>query len=319
MSTSVRLKGLAAVTASVTLVLGSAGVASAQGNVIPGDRYDGRTAIVNTDLGDFTVTGVDRETGTVDLEFANNSDSSLRCEAPNPDPDNRPGSTVSTAPVIEAATEYYERFQVVPAGEIDINQSIPLLGGINIYAAFWPLLQLIPSGSAAQFMSDRVQLQATVVDGNRHATTSGLAGTTAPFTVNSGATWTGQVQLGPPSTSPRGEDMVGAIVVCGPGGTQGTQQLYAWSAFEEGWPPADEGDGGTGSLDAGSLGGSSDADGSLGTGSLGSSGDAGNDNGDDDNGAGDDDNGDGGNGDDDAGGNGDEDSDGDGGDAGGEG
>lgn len=274
MSTSARLKGLAAVTASAALVLSSAGVASAQGNVIPGDRYDGRTAIVNAASGEFTVAGVDRASGIVDIAFTNNSGGSLRCEAPNPDPNNRPGSTVSTAPVIEAATEYYQRFQVVPAGEIDIEQSIPLLGGINIYAAFWPLLQLIPSGSAAQFMSDRVQLQATIVDENRHAKTNGLTGTATPFTVDSGATWTGQVQLGPPSTSPRGENKVGAIVVCGPGGTQGNQQLYAWSAFEEGWPAADEGGGDSGSLDAGSLGSSDNADGSLETGSLGGSGSA---------------------------------------------
>lgn len=278
MSTSTRLKGLAAVTASAALVISSAGVASAQ-NVIPGDRYDGRTAIVNTDAGELTVTGVDREAATVDLEFANTSGSSLRCEAPNPDESNRPGSTVSTAPVIEAATEYYERFQVVPAGEISIEQSIPLLGGINIYAAFWPLLQFVPSGSAAQFMSERVQLQAVIVEENRTAQTSGLTGTTSAFTVANGDTWTGQVSLGLPATSPRGEDKIGAIIVCGSGGTQGSQQLYAWSAFEEGWPPLTPEGGDTGSLNSGSLGSSDSgdgADGSLGTGSLGSSEDNGN-------------------------------------------
>lgn len=175
--------------------------------------------------------------GTASLSFANTSGANLRCEAPNQDESNRPGVTVSTGTVIAAATEYYERFQVVPAGEINIEQSIPLLGGIDILAAFWPLLQLVPSGSAAQFMSERVQLQSVIVEGHREANISGLAGTAGAFTVNNGATWTGTVPLGAPSTNPRGEDKVGAIIVCGNGGTQGSQQLYAWSGYEDGWTP----------------------------------------------------------------------------------
>ena len=223
MSTSTRLKGVAAVAASAALVLGTAGTAAAQ-NVIPGDRNDGRTAIVNSENGELTIAAVDRAAGTVDLEFANTSGQSLRCEAPNQDESNRPGSTVSTAPVIAAATEYYERFQVVPAGELEIEESIILVGNLRIFAPFWPLLQLIPTGSAAQFLSERVQLQAVIVEGHREATTSGLSGVTGPFTVAAGDTWEGQVQLGLPTVSPRGEAEVGALIVCGPGGTQGTQQ-----------------------------------------------------------------------------------------------
>lgn len=267
MSTSTRLKGLAAIAASAALVVGTAGTASAQ-NIVPGDRYDGRTVIVNTDLGELTITDVDRETGEVSLEFVNRSTQSLRCEAPNQDQSNRPGSTVSTAPVIAAATEYYERFQVVPAGELDVEEGA--LGiNIQIYAAFWPLLQLIPSGSAAQFLSDRVQLQAEVVEGHRHATTSGLAGTANPFTVAAGGAATWDVQLSLPTVSSRGEDEVGALIVCGPGGTQGNQQLYAWSAYESGEAPQPDAD--TGVLAGGSLG--EGAEGAAGPqGSLGSSG-----------------------------------------------
>lgn len=267
MSTSTRLRGLAAITASAALVVGTAGTASAQ-NVIPGDRNDGRTAIVNSDLGELTILNVDRETGEVSLEFVNESTQSLRCEAPNQDENNRPGSTVSTAPVVDAATEYYERFQVVPAGELEIDFAIPVVGGIDIFAPFWPLLQLVPSGSAAQFLSERVQLQSVVVEGHRHATTSGLAGTANPFTVAAGETATWDVPLNLPTVSPRGEDEVGAIIVCGPGGTQGSQQLYAWSAYESGEAPQPDPD--TGSLAGGSLGSGENGDsGSLG--SLGSS------------------------------------------------
>lgn len=276
MPTSTRLRGLAAITASVALVVGSAGVASAQ-NVIPGDRYDGRTAIVNSDLGALTITDVDRETGGVSLEFVNESTQSLRCEAPNQDESNRPGSTVTTAPVIAAATEYYERFQVVPAGELELDFGIPLLGDIEVFAPFWPLLQLVPSGSAAQFLSDRVQLQSVIVEGHRHATTSGLAGTAAPFTVAAGESATWDTQLNLPTVSPRGEDEVGAIIVCGPGGTQGSQQLYAWSAYESGEAPQPDPD--TGSLAGGSLG-----SGEAGNGSAGSLGSEAPDNGDDGNG-----------------------------------
>lgn len=272
MSTSTSIRGLAAVTASAALVVGTAGTASAQ-NVIPGDRNDGRTAIVNSDNGDLTVTDVDRAAGEVRLSFVNNSTQALRCEAPNQDESNRPGSTVSTAPVIAAATEYYERFQVVPAGELDIEFGLPLLGNIDIFAPFWPLLQLVPSGSAAQFLSERVQLQAEIVEGHRYATTSGLAGTTSGFNIPAGETREWNVTLGPPTVSPRGEDEVGAIIVCGAGGTQGNQQLYAWSAYESGQAP--QPDPNTGSLAGGSLGsGEAGESGSLGsdTGSLGSEG-----------------------------------------------
>lgn len=277
MSTSTRLKGLAAVTASVALVVGLAGTASAQ-NVVPGDRYDGRTVVVNTDSGELTINEVDRDTGTVSLAFTNNHAQSLRCESPNPDESNRPSSTVSTAPVIAAGTEYYERFQVVPAGEIEIEQGLSILGNLRIYAAFWPLLQLIPTGSAAQFLSERVQLQSEIVEGHRGAETSGLAGTAPAFTVAAGDTNDFTIQLSPSSLGPRGEDEVGALILCGPGGTQGNQQLYAWSAYESGEAPQPAPEG-TGSLDMGSLG-----SGEAGNGSAGSLGSDAPDNGDTDNG-----------------------------------
>lgn len=267
MSISTRLRGLAAVAAGASLVVGAAGAAAAQ-NVIPGDRNDGRTAIVNSNDGDFAITNVDRETGLVSLRFVNNSTRSLRCEAPNQDETNRPGSTVSTVPVIAAATEYYQRFQVVPAGTLEVEFGLPLIGNLDIFAPFWPLLQLVPSGSAAQFLSDRVQLQSVIVEGHRSAATSGLAGTATPFTVAAGGTQVWDVQLNLPSVSPRGTDEVGAIIVCGPGGTQGNQQLYAWSAYEESEVPDPDPD--TGTVANGSLGSGEAGSGSAG--SLGSNG-----------------------------------------------
>jgi len=89
------------------------------------------------------------------------------------------------------------------------------------------------------------------------------SGNAAPATIAVGQTVTRTITLGPPSTQPRKEDKVGFFTICAQGANsaaaQGTAQLYAWSAFEEGWPPPvviPEEDGTIASGSLGSLGGS---------------------------------------------------------------
>lgn len=249
MSSSTTIKGLAAVAASASLVLGSSGVAAAQ-NVIPGDGGGGRTVIVNNPNATLTVDSVDREAGTVTVSLVNNTGASLRCEAPNQNPADRPGTAVSTADVVENSALFYQRYQWIPASEILVPASF--LG--NITVRLWPLLQGLPTGSITQFMSDRAMLQAQIINGHDAARQAGLTGNSAAFTIANGATSVQTVNLNRPAFNPRGEGQLGVMTVCGPGGTQGSQQLYAWTALEEGWePPAPDT---TGSLGSGSLGSS---------------------------------------------------------------
>ncbi|MFN3600864.1 MAG: hypothetical protein ACK4UY_05685 [Dietzia sp.] len=247
MSSSTTLKGLAAVAASASLVLGGSGVAAAQ-TVIPGDGGGGRTVIVNNPNATLTIDNVDRQAGTATVTFVNNTGVSLRCEAPNQNPADRPGTAVSTAGVVENSATFYERYQWIPAGELTVPASF--LG--NITVRLWPLLQGLPTGSITQFMSDRAMLQAEIINGHDAARQAGLTGNSGAFTIANGATSVQSVNLNIPAFSPRGTDRLGVMTVCGPGGTQTTQQLYAWTAFEEGWePPAPDN---TGSLGSGSLG-----------------------------------------------------------------
>lgn len=245
---STTLKGLAALSASAVMVIGGGGVAAAQ-NPIPGDDGGGRTVIVNSAGATLTVDSVDREAGTVGITMVNNSGASLRCEAPNQNAADRPGVAASTANVIEASAEFYQRFQWIPAEQL----SFPLSFFGNLVVRLYPLLQGLPTGSITQLMSDRAMLQAEIINGHNDAKQQGLAGTTAAFTLANNGTTTQTITLNRPAVSPRGDDQLGVMVVCGPGGTQGSQQLYAWTALEEGWTPPPEPEN-TGSLGSGSLG-----------------------------------------------------------------
>lgn len=284
MTISTSMKGLAAASATAALVVGGAGLASAQ-NVIPGDDTDGRTVIVSPGGMDIDIVSVDRVAGQVTVSLTNGTGQTMRCEAPSEDEDARYGGTVTTAEVVDMSNQFYSSYQ-------DTRYEEVVHGSVGNIVSLWPLGQLIPTGSVTQFLSDRVQFEGQIAQAHQQAKQDGLVGTTAAFTINNGQTIERSVQLGQPAVSPRGDSLLGFFTICGAGGTQGSQQLYAWSAFEEGWPPADDGEGDTGSLAAGSLGSSDDADGSLGTGSLGSSGDDGgaadNGDGDNDEGAGDD-------------------------------
>ena len=262
MSTSRALKGFTAATASALLVIGGAGVANAQNvvTVVPGDNGDGRTVIVNNAGMTVSLLGVDRAAGTAQVEMTNNLGFTVYCEAPNQDTvaGARPGGTISTAPVVEMSTEYYQRYQNVKAEMVSITAS-----GSTITMPLWPLTQFFPQGSLGDMASEAVALRSKITEANTKAKVDGLYGTTAAFAMTNGQTVTRTIALGPSATQPRKEDKVGFFTVCAQGANsaaaQGTAQLYAWSAFEEGWPPPvviPEEDGTIASGSLGSLGGS---------------------------------------------------------------
>lgn len=254
MTSSTTVKGLAALAAGTALVLGSAGTASAQGNVIPGDDYEGRTIIVNQGPSALTITNVNRDTGTVSYSMVNNSGQNMRCEAPSPDERQRSGATVSAAPVIQRTAEFYENFEFSASDGINVAAGVGI-GDLQIAVPFWPLLQFLPTGSVAGFLSERQVQQTAIVNGHRDAQVAGLSGLRGAFTVNNGTTHTGTVQLAPQASGERSEDPVGIIVICGPGGTQDNQQLYAWTGYEDGYEPTElpQPEGGLDSVSLGSL------------------------------------------------------------------
>ena len=270
MSTHKILKGLAVVSAGAILTSLGAGVAAAQGTVtvIPGQNGDGRTVIVNRAGMTTTINSVDRAAGTVSVTMTNNTGVQLYCENPSQDASNRPGGSVSTAQVVHDSIQYYSRFQNTKAEEVAITMSVAGSSG-TMRIPLWPLAQLIPEGSIGENASQAVKLRTAITEGNTQAKVKGLFGTTTAFALNNGATTTRTITLGPPSTSPRGEDKVGFFTICGAGANsaavQGTAQLYAFSAYEDGWtPPApvveDESEDpseSTGSLSADLLSGSS--------------------------------------------------------------
>ncbi|MCD2261514.1 hypothetical protein K3888_02255 [Dietzia aurantiaca] len=267
------LKGLTVASAATLLAVGVAGTASAHVTVVPGDNGDGRTVIVNNPGMDVEVVSVDREAGTAQVTMANNLGFDVYCEAANQDAENRPGGSISTATVVEGSAEYYQRFQNVKAEDVRITMSV--LGSTGTMVVdLWPLSQFLPQGSVGANAGEAVALRSQIAEGNTAAKVGGLYGTTPAFRLNNGADITRTVTLGPPSTNPRSDAKVGYFTMCANGtnsaAAQGNAQLYAWSAFEEGWPPAevDEGDGNTGSLGSGSLGslGSSGAGGNNGDG-----------------------------------------------------
>lgn len=248
MSASKTFKSLAAAGASAALILGVTGTATAQ-NTVPGDDDEGRTVIVNSPDATLEIVDVDRDSGEVAYELTNNLGAALTCEGVSENEDNRPGATVSTADVIARGAHFYQNYQVTAVDDIDMD----LGTGGGLVVALWPLLQLIPTGSAAGSLSERAMSQAEIVTGQDDALVRGMVGYDSSFTVEDDATADRTVTLSPPAQAPRGEDELGVMVMCGEGGTQGDQQLYVWTAYESGEAPTVS-PGGSGSLDLGSLG-----------------------------------------------------------------
>lgn len=262
MPVSLRRTAVAAAAATGLVVSGLA-TASAQ-NVIPGDTNPGQTIVTGRDGVAITVDAVDRVTGAVSGTFVNESGSNLNCTSPDANPDTVRGGTVSTAAVIDRSMDYYTRFQNTQPGQVTAGSSIPLLGQAGVDVPFWPLFQLLPTGSAAGSLSDGVSEGADIANANQDALMRGMVGRIGTFTVNNGVTNNWSTTLSPPSIGERGTDPLGVIFVCRVGAASG--QHFAFAGYEDVPPPEP----GTGSLDTGSLG--SDEGGAGSSGSLGSNG-----------------------------------------------
>lgn len=252
MFTSKALKGLTAASAAAFLALGTAGVASAQVTVIPGDNGDGRTVTVNAPGMEVDVVSVDREAGTVEVTMTNSVGFDVFCEAADQDSANRFGGTVSTAKVVEKSVEYYQNFQNTKADMIDIASG-------SVTLALWPLAQLMPQGSVGDMASDMVKLRSEITEANTYAKVQGLYGTTGSFRLNNGASATRTITLGPPASQPRGEDKIGFLTMCGQGvnsnAVQGNAKLFAWSALEQDPVPDVDEDTDDDSIDDDDIGG----------------------------------------------------------------
>ncbi len=241
-----------ATTAIAGLALTVPGIAAAQ-NVIPGDTDPGLTIVTGHPGTTVTFDAVDRVTGAVSGTFLNESGMNLNCTSTNPNPNLKRGGTVSTAEVIRNSLDYYKLFQSGQPGGINAGSSIPFIGRAGVDAAFWPLLQLLPTGSVGLLSEGTAE--ATAI-GNAHteAKMHGMVGEVNTFTVNNGATHNWTATLSPASIGERGQDKLGALFVCRVG-TAG--QNYAWAGYEAGAPPAPEtGSLENGSVDSGSLGSS---------------------------------------------------------------
>jgi len=267
MHISLRRSAVAAAAAAGLVVSGLA-AASAQ-NVIPGDTDPGQTIFTGRDGVTITIDEIDRETGAVSGTFVNEFGSNLNCASPDANPDLVRGGTVSTAEVIEASIDYYTRYQSSQPGQIVAGSSIPLLGQAGIDVPFWPLFQLLPTGSAAGSLSNSVSEATEIANANRDALMQGMVGRIGTFTVNNGVTRDWSTTLSPPSIGERGTDPLGVIFVCRVGNAGGPH--YAFAAYEDVPPPEP----GTGSLAGGSLGSGEAGNGS--SGSLGSNGQGGDD------------------------------------------
>ncbi|MCL2533068.1 MAG: hypothetical protein FWE39_02790 [Nocardiaceae bacterium] len=257
----------AATTAVAGLALAGAGVAGAA-NVIPGDTDPGITIITSQPGVTVTIDEVDRTAGKVSGTFVNESGMNLNCTAPNPNPNLQRGGTVSTATVVRDSLDFYTRYQSDQAGTIAAGSTV-LITKVGVTVPFWPLLQLVPTGSLAGSLSDSTAESAAIDNAHTDAKMHGLVGEVGTFTVNNGATKTWSTNLSPAAIGERGTDELGAIFVCRVGTTANVPH-YAWVGYESGQAPAPDTE--SGSLGSGSLGSSEQASGSSGLGSVGSSG-----------------------------------------------
>ncbi|QCQ91028.1 hypothetical protein [Rhodococcus sp. SGAir0479] len=266
MATTFR-RAAAATTAVAGLALAGAGVAGAA-NVIPGDTDPGRTIITSQPGVTVTIDTVDRATGAVTGTLVNQSGMNLNCTSPNPNPGLQRGGTVSAATVIRDSLDHYTRFQSDQAGAINAGSNIFLVGRAGVDIPFWPLLQLLPSGSLAGSLSDGTAESAEIANAHQDAKMRGLVGELATFTVNNGVTRPWSTTLSPAAIGERGKDQLGAIFVCRVGADTG--QHYAWVGYEGGAAPAPVDD--TGSLASSSAGTPEALTGSAAPGSTGSAG-----------------------------------------------
>lgn len=235
-----------ATTAVAGLTLALPGLAGAL-NVIPGDTNPGLTIITAKEGVDVTVDSVDRDTGAVSGTFKNDSGANLNCVSPNPNPNLQRGGTVTTAEVARDSMAYYSEFQSGQPGGIDAGSRIVFIdAGVDV--RFWPLLQLLPTGSAAQYLSDGTSIATSIGNANQDAKMKGMVGDVDKFTVNNGQTKDWTSALSPAAQGERGKDPLAALFVCKAG-----NQNYAWAGYEEFTPPAPDA-GSLSAISSGSMG-----------------------------------------------------------------
>lgn len=260
MATTFR-RAAVATTAVAGLALAGAGIAGAA-NVIPGDTDPGVTIVTSQPGVTVTIDSVDRTTGAVAGTFVNNSGMNLNCTAPNPNPNLQRGGTVSTATVVRDSLDYYTQYQSDQAGTIAAGSTV-LITKVGVNVPFWPLLQLVPTGSLSGSLSDGTAESATIANAHTEAKMHGLVGEVGTFTVNNGATKAWNTTLSPAAIGQRGTDELGAIFVCRVG-TNANVPHYAWVGYESGVAPAPDTDTDSGSLANAPLGSSDPASGSVG-------------------------------------------------------
>src|SRR5699024_10400591 len=148
MSRSLRRAAIATA-AVVGVAIATPGLAGAT-NVIPGDSDPGTKIITGHEGVTVDIESVDRETRLVSGAFVNESGMNLTCQSPNPNPNLNRGGTVTTADVAMASRNYYTLYPEPKPASFDLGSTI-LFTQVGANADFWPLLQLVPTGSAAGF------------------------------------------------------------------------------------------------------------------------------------------------------------------------
>ena len=253
MSRSLRRAAIATA-AVVGVAIATPGLAGAT-NVIPGDSDPGTKIITGHEGVTVDIESVDRETGVVSGTFVNESGLNLTCQSPNPNPNLNRGGTVTTADVALASRNYYTLYPEPDPASFNLGSNIIFVGNVGANADFWPLLQLVPTGSAAGFLSDSAAAAAEIGSAHRDAQVRGMVGHVDTFTVNNGQTHAWSTTLGQAATGARGTDPLGAVFNCRVGSNANADH-FLWVGLEE----VDEEEPSTGSL--GSLtGGSSGSSG----------------------------------------------------------
>ncbi|MDV8001825.1 hypothetical protein [Rhodococcus sp. IEGM 1408] len=219
-------------TATLTALAVAPAVAGAQ-NVIPGDVNAGK--VVVTSLPGVIVTVTQPNLSAVTVGVANNSGRNLTCAGP--EGNGSIGASVTTAPVTQAAVQYYANFAYKsdPVSAFGSSGNVQNQNGtITAQVPFGPLLGLLPSGSISPILGDAYAARDWISRGNTAAKMAGHAGTTGTFSVNNGATQSRSVPLSAPSSGPRTDFSAGAFLVCSdPNG-----QAYALAGYEGGVAPS---------------------------------------------------------------------------------
>lgn len=228
MRTATRLALTVATTLSVAAALPAAVTAQ---NVIPGDLNPGN--VVVTWLPGVTVTVTQPNESQVNVSVANNSGKNLTCDGPTGG--SGIGVTVTSAPVAQAAIQYYANFTHKPE-PLDRFGSTGNLGAgdgdLTVDIAWNPILAFLPSGSAAPLLGEAYAARDWIARQHSVAVTKGHAGTSPNFTVNNGTTANRPpIILGPPSNGARGPFDAGAFLVC----TSGDEK-FAFAGYENGPP-----------------------------------------------------------------------------------